>query len=111
MNRLLDKKFYLREKRVQRIYEIDDELYEFLREASKIYKATISDIFNACIKELLESNNLQIYQSKKDILFPAHSFDVNESNVKGLGNLKKETTYNMNVLVSMAIRNVMEMEY
>ena len=35
---------------------------------------------------------------------------MNESNIRGLGDLKQETTYKMTALVSMAIRNVMEME-
>ena len=110
MNKLLDRRFDPREKRSRRTYELEDELYDFLKYASKKYRASVSDILNACIRELIESKNLKVYKSKKGVLYPAHNFNVNESNIRGLGDLKQETTYKMTALVSMAIRNVMEME-
>lgn len=107
MNSFLDNVFVKKEKRRRRAYELQDELYEFLEKSATEYSVSISDILNVCIRDLIESNNLKIYENDKNNTYPAHKFSIDESNIKGLNELKESTMVTLTGLVSMAIRNVM----
>lgn len=105
-NKFLNSKFYKKEKRIRKTYEIEDDLYDFLQEASSLYEASVSDILNACIRELLETKNLVIY-TKSELRFPSHNVNICVSNIEGLAELSKTTPFTIKALVNMAIRNIM----
>ena len=50
-----DEKFHKREKKYRRNYEIDDSLYVRLEQLSTVYDATITDLVNASLEHLIES--------------------------------------------------------
>ena len=52
-NKFLNSKFSKREKRIRKTYEIEDDLYNFLEEASLTYDASVSDILNLIICVLM----------------------------------------------------------
>ena len=81
-NKFLNNKFSKREKRIRKTYEIEDDLYNFLEEASLTYDASVSDILNFCISELIRTNDLKIYTSS-NMKNPSHNFNIAVSNVKG----------------------------
>lgn len=110
MNSSIERRFYVREKRLQRVYEIEEDLYNYLKYASKKYRGTISDLFNFCIRELVETKKFRVCEFREKVLYQGCSFDVDESNIRALNELKDKTRYTLVTLVSMAIRNVMDEE-
>ena len=106
-NDFLENNFYKKEKRLRRNYEIEDEVYEFLYKASREFNASQSDILNACLKKLRATEDFRIY-TKKDTIYPTHVFKVDQSNIAALNEMKKKTGFSINVLVNMAIRNIMK---
>lgn len=53
-----DEKFHKREKKYRRNYEIDDSLYVRLEQLSTVYDATITDLVNASLEHLIESEKI-----------------------------------------------------
>lgn len=106
-NKFIGSKFYKREKRTLRKYELEDEVYDFLVEASEVYHASISDIMNACLDELIHTKKFKLYQHK-DVIYPTHTFYITESNAAGLSELKREARMTITNLVNMAVKNIME---
>lgn len=106
-NKFLNEKIQKREKRVQRKYELEDEVYEFLLEASKTYNASISDILNLCISELLKTNNFKVYTNNLDLTYPARTLYISEKSLTELTKLKKSTNMTIKGLLNTAVRNIM----
>lgn len=106
-NKFLSSKFYRREKRVARTYEIEDEVHDFLVEASNSYNASISDIMNACLRELIKTERINLYK-RQPIAYPIYNFYIETSNIEGLNKLKRETQMTIVSLVNMAVKNIME---
>ena len=104
-NKFLNSKFSKREKRIRKTYEIEDDLYNFLEEASLTYDASVSDILNFCIAELIRTNDLKIYTSP-NMKNPLHNFNIAVSNVKGLAKLSETTPFTIKSLVNMSIKNI-----
>lgn len=103
-------KFYRKEKLISRTLEIDEELYnqlEFL--SKKIYDASISKLVNAAIEDLIESENIQVYERKNNS-YVSRSFLIRDSFLEGLYELKKKYRIPIYLLVNIAIRNELEEE-
>ena len=109
MHKFFEGKFTKKELRIERSYPIEDELYEFMASITNEYNANISDVLNACIQELIESENFNIYSSG-ETNFPLHSFQIDKSNVEGLKELNRKTEFTFKSLVNMSIRNVKNMD-
>lgn len=59
-------RFWAKDELVQKTIEIESSLYyeiEFLSE--NVYDASISKIINACIDELIETENVKLYTKEK----------------------------------------------
>ena len=83
-------KFYKKEKFVSRTLDIDEELYNKLEYLSKeVYDASISKLFNVAIEDLINSENIQIYERKNNS-YVSRSFLIRDSLLEGLYELKKE---------------------
>ena len=106
-NKFLNNKFSKREKRIRKTYEIEDDLYNFLEEASLTYDASVSDILNFCIAELIRTNDLKIYTSS-NMKNPSHNFNIAVSNVKGLAKLSETTPFTIKSLVNMSVKNILQ---
>ena len=85
-NKFLNSKFSKREKEYAKLMKLRMILYNFLEEASLTYDASVSDILNFCIAELIRTNDLKIYTSP-NMKNPLHNFNIAVSNVKGLAKL------------------------
>ena len=98
-------RFYKREKLVNRTLEIDEDLYEKLIDLSKnVYDASINKLVNAAIEELLKTENIIIYEPKRN-LYVSRSFLIRESFLEGLYYLKKKYRISIYLLVNIAIKN------
>lgn len=105
---MFDKYFWKREKKIKRNYDIEVSLFEKMKQATEIYDAGIADIFNACVKELIHSENIKLYETKETDLYEAHTFYILESNVTGLEKLNAKYGVSIRRLVNIAIRNAFE---
>ncbi len=105
---MLEKYFWKKEKKIKRNYDIEDQLFEKMRDATQVYDAGVADIFNACIMELIKGENITLYETKETDPYTAHTFYILESNVAGLEKLNVKYGVSIRKLVNIAIRNVFE---
>jgi len=105
-----DERFRKRQMRFRRNYDIIDDLYKKMEEVSEIYDATIPDIFNVCIEELVSSENIVLYEKSEGERTAPHTILIWESNVEGLEKLNTKYGVSIRKLVNIAIRNVFEKE-
>ena len=105
-----DNKFYKREKRIRRNYEIDDSLYTRLEEYSTIYEASVADLINACIENLINNDNgdITVYEKDEREISVLHTILIRESNIKGLDTLKDKYGLSIYKLVNIAIKSTLE---
>ena len=106
-----DSKFRKKQRKLRRNYDIIDSLYEKMEEISKEYDATIPDIFNICIEELIRTENIILYEKEKGEVTSPHTILIWESNVAGLEELNAKYGISIRKLVNIAIRNVFENVY
>ena len=105
---LFDHAFKKREIKIRRNYEIEDSLYIKLEELSKIYDASVTDLINECLLNLIQTENIQLYGKKGNELFVTHTLLIKESNLSGLEKLKEKYGVSIFKLVNIAIKNVLE---
>ena len=100
-------RLYRKEKLISRTLDIDEELYyklEFL--SNERYDASISKLVNISIEELVRTENVQIYKRKNNS-YVSRSFLLRESVLDGLYELKSKYRIPIDLLVNIAIRNVL----
>lgn len=101
-------RFYKKEKLINRTLEIDEDLYEKLSYLSKnVYDASINKLVNASIEELLKTENIKIYEPKRNS-YVARSFLIRESFLEELYKLKKKYRISIYLLVNIAIKNAID---
>lgn len=101
--------FYKKEKLVRKTIEIDNNLYEKLKELSdNEISASVNQLINACIEELIKKENIKMYVKPKDEISVKHSLLIRESLVQELDNLKYKYDISIYKLVNMSIYNALE---
>lgn len=108
MNKCFDRRFPKRESISRRNYEIDDVLYSRLEEMSNYYEATITELVNACIENLISADKIVLYQKRDDELLVKHTLMIRESNIVGLEALKEKYGVSIYRLVNIAIRATLD---
>ena len=104
---LFDSAFIKRENKIRRNYEIENSLYLKLEELSKIYDASITDLINECLANLIKTENIALYKKNENELLVTHTLLIRESNLLGLEKLKEKYGVSIYKLVNIAIRNVL----
>ena len=67
-------RFYDKDVLVQKTFEIECNLFDRLEFLSEnIYDASISKLINACIDELVETENIKLYPKDNNELYTKHS--------------------------------------
>ena len=73
----------------RRSIKIEDELYEKLNKITKQkYSASISEVINVCIEELLEKEKIEIYERPRDELMLYRSIMIRKENEERLKEAK-----------------------
>ena len=103
-----DQKSHKREKKYRRNYEIDDSLYVRLEQLSTIYDATVTDLVNASLEHLIESEQISLYKKAANDFSVTHTLLIRESNLAGLEDLKAKYGVSIYKLVNIAIKNVLD---
>lgn len=102
-------RFYKKEKIVRKTVEIDNRLYEKLKEISKNeISASVNQLINACIEQLIEKENIQMYIKPKSEISIKHTLFIRESFVEQLDELKDKYNISIYKLVNMSINNALE---
>lgn len=102
-------RFYRKEKLVRKTIEIDNNLYEKLKELSdNEISASVNQLINACIEELIKKENIKMYVKPKEEISVKHSLLIRESFVQELDNLKDKYDISIYKLVNMSIYNALE---
>ena len=102
-------RFYKREKIIRKTVEIDDKLYEKLKEISKNeISASVNQLINACIEQLIEKENIKVYVKQKGEISIKHTLFIRESFVEKLDYLKQKYDISIYKLVNMSINNALE---
>lgn len=102
---IFDKYFRKRDNILKRRIEIDVSLYEELKELSEVYEASINKLINASIIEMLETNNVNLYDRAVGELAESHNFNIREGEYKELEKLKDKYHLSINRLVNIAVYN------
>ena len=101
-------RFWPKDKLVQKTIEIKSGLYdeiEFLCE--NVYDTSVSKIINACIDELIETEDVKLYPKESNELFTKHSIILRKSSLNNLEKLKDKYRLSVYKLIHIAIKNVL----
>lgn len=102
---VFDKYFYKRDNILKRRIEIDASLYERLKELSSIYDASINKLVNVAIMEMIEHNNVNLYDRPDHEITESHNFNIRESAYRELEKLRDKHHLSIYKLVNIAIYN------
>ena len=102
---VFDKYFYKRDNILKRRIEIDASLYERLKELSETYEASINKLVNVAIMEMLETNNVNLYDRPVNEIAESHNFNIRESAYRELEKLSDKHHLSIYKLVNIAIYN------
>lgn len=102
-----DEKFNKREEKIRRNYEIEDQLYSRLEQLTKVYEASVTDLINACLERLVETESINLYGREESEILVTHTLLIRESNITGLEKLKEKYGVSIYKLVNIAIKNVL----
>ena len=92
---------------IQKTIEIESNLYDKIEYLSEnVYDASISKIINACIDDLIEKENIKLYQKENDELFTKHSVLLRKNSLDNLYLLKEKYGISVYKLIHIAIKNV-----
>ena len=102
-------RFWKRERSLKKTIEIDNTLYEKLGELAKnVYQTSINQLINACIEELIKTNNVKIYEKPKGELSIQHSLTIRESLFNELEEMRERYNLSIYKLVNIAIKNAID---
>ena len=103
---------FITKKLIRKTIEIDNNLYEKLKELSENeISASINQLINACIENLIKTKNIKMYIKPKGEISIKHSLLIRESFVKGLEELKDKYDISICKLVNMSIYNALNEYY
>ncbi len=98
--------FLNKEKLIRKTIEIDNSLYEKLRELSdKKYDASVNKMINVALMELIKTENINVYVKKEGDISLKHTLLIREGVVTGLDKLKDKYDISIYKLTNMAINN------
>ena len=97
-----------KEKSIQKTIDIDEDLYQRLNKVAKTkFNQTTSKLINACIFELAETENMQLYKNEGGIQLK-HTVMFSKEALETLEKLKKKYNIPTCKLIGIAINNVIE---
>lgn len=104
-----DKLYKKENKTVPKSINIDDSLYEKIREATEnIYDAKLSDIINISIEEYIERDNPTYYSKPDKETVTYRNLMLRKSNIRKMNEYHKKTGISFTRLVNGAIKEFFE---
>lgn len=94
---------------IQKSINLEDKLYTKLKEiVDKEYDATISDIVNVCIEDLISKGNVKYYAKPDEEITIYRSVMIRKDNVEALNKITKETGISLTRLVNISIKEFLD---
>lgn len=104
---VFDKYLLNKDKLLRRRVEIDNTLYEKLMELAKQYDTSVNKLVNIAIVELINTENIQIYERPYNEIVEAHNFAIRETSYLKLEELKNKYGLSIFKLINIAIYNAL----
>lgn len=102
-------RFYDKDVIIQKTFEIETTLYDRLEFLSEnIYDASISKLINACIDDLVETEDVKLYPKDGNELYLKHSLLLRRYSLDNLETLKMKYDLSVYKLINIAIRRSLE---
>lgn len=102
-------RFYDKDVIIQKTFEIETKLYdriEFLSE--NIYNAFISKLINACIDDLVKTEDVKLYPKDGSELYLKHSLLLRRYSLDNLESLKAKYDISVYKLINIAIHRALD---
>ncbi len=100
-----DKLYKLENKTVPKSINIDDSLYEKIRNATEnVYDAKLSDIINVALEEYIERDNPTYYAKPKLETVTYRNLMLRKNNIKKMNEYHQRTGISFTRLVNSAIK-------
>ena len=94
---------------IQKSINLEDTLYTKLKNiVDTEYDATISDIVNVCIEDLISSGNVKYYAKPENEITIYRSVMIRKYNVKALNQITQETGISLTRLVNIAMKEFLD---
>ncbi len=91
--------------KIQKIINLEDKLYTRLKEIiEKEYDATISDMVNICIEDLVKKDNINYYPKPEGEIVIYRSLMIRKENLENLNSINKKTGISITRLINMSIK-------
>jgi len=104
-----DKLYKKDNKTVSKSINIDDSLYEKIKQSIEIvYDAKLSDVINVAIEEYIEKNNPSYYAKPKKETVTYRNLMLRKKNIKKLNEYHNKTGISFTRLVNGAIKEFFE---
>ncbi len=88
---------------------IDNTFYEKLKELAKTrYQTSTNQLINACIEELIQTQNITSYEKTKGEISEQRSLLIREELFDELEQMKEKYNLSIYKLVNIAIKNALE---
>lgn len=105
----IDRLYSINNKTVKKSINIDDSLYKrLMRYTKKNYDATISDMINVCIEDLLSTGSVKYYAKPEDEITIYRSVMIRKENVETLNKITQETGISLTRLVNIAMKEFLD---
>lgn len=102
-------RFYDKDIIIQKTFEIETTLYDQLEFLSEnIYDASISKLVNACIDDLVETEDIKLYPKDGNELYTKHSLLLRRYSLDNLEALKVKYDISVYKLINIAIRRALD---
>lgn len=97
-------------KTVQKSINVENGLYQGLKEIEPRYNATISDLVNACIEFYVSENEIVYYPKPPTEIAEYRSFMIRQENLRKLQEIKNRTGIGISRLINLSIKKVLDIK-
>lgn len=102
-------RFWEREELFKKNIVIENSSYYKLKELAKEkYQTSANQLINACIEELIKTENIKIYPKKDNEISEQRSLLIRESLYTGLEKLSIKYSLSICLLLNIAIKNALQ---
>lgn len=104
---VFDKYLLPKDNGLRRRFEIDVSLYNRLVELTKKYDASVNKLVNLAIIQLIEDENVNVYEKAPNEIKEGHNFLIRETSYRKLEELRDKYGLSIYKLVNIAIYNAL----
>lgn len=102
-----DKYLLKKDNLLKRRIEIDSSLYQELAKLTEIYDASINKLVNIAIIEMIETENIKLYERPEHEISESHNFAIRASSYAKMEKLRDKYGLSIYKLTNIAIFNAL----